>query len=157
LATELLAREIDAPIAAIGPSVALYISLSALGSGRWALTTACYALAVITYLVALHYAELATRRTWFASSRNRRSQLATGGLLAGVFAVSIAVAVGPTFPGARGAAWINYRSLGGGSASTLNTPSPLVSVGAKLNSKLSATEVFTVRTSNARPYRWRVI
>jgi len=157
LATELLAREIAAPIGAIGPSVALYVSLSALGSGRWALTTACFALAVVTYLVALHYAELAARRTWFASSRNRRSQLTTGGLLAGVLAVGAAIAIGPTLPGARGAAWINYRSLGGGTASTLNTPSPLVSVGAKLNSKLSATEVFTVRTSNAKPYRWRVI
>ena len=134
---ETFAREIEAPIGAIGPSVALYVAMSALGSGRWALTTACYALAVVAYLVALQYTELAARRTWFASSRNRRSQLAIGGLLAGVLAIGAAVAIGPQFPGARSAALIDYRSLGGGGASTLNTESPLVSVGAKLTSRPS--------------------
>src|SRR5439155_25894259 len=44
LATELIARQLEAPVGAIGPSIALYVAVCALGSHAWAATTACYAL-----------------------------------------------------------------------------------------------------------------
>lgn len=158
LVTELISRRLEAPIGAIGPSIALYVAISALGSGRWAPTTAVYAIVVIEYLVALQHSELETRRTWFQSTRNRRSQLVTGGAAAGVLVVAIAIALGPAAPGARGSAWIQYRSLGSGKGSNvLNVTSPLVSVRAKLNGKESTNEVFTVRTSEAKGDYWRVI
>ena len=103
LAAELIARRLEAPIGAIGPSIALYVAMSALGSGRWAPTTAVYALVVVEYLVALQHSELETRRTWFQSARNRRSQLVGGGAAAGALVVAVAIALGPGLPGARGA------------------------------------------------------
>ncbi len=158
LGTELVARRLEAPIGAIGPSVALYIAISALGAGRWAPTTACYAFVVAEYLVALHRCEIETRRTWFQTSRRRRSQLVTGGAMAGAFVIALAIAFGPFVPGARGSAWIRYRSLGtGGGSNILNVTSPLVSVRAKLSGKDSTTEVFTVRTTEAKGDYWRVI
>jgi transglutaminase-like putative cysteine protease len=158
LVSELVARRLEAPVGAIGPSVALYVALSALGHGRWAPSTACYALVVVEYLVALQHAEVQTRRTWFQSTRNRRSQLVAGGVIAGTLVVAIAITLGPAVPGARGAAWIRYRSLGSGSGSSiLNVTSPLVSVGAKLNQHNSNSQIFTVRTTEEKGDYWRVI
>ena len=158
LVSELVARRLEAPVGAIGPSVALYVAMSALGNGRWAPTTACYALVVVEYLVALQHAEVQTRRTWFQSTRNRRSQLVSGGAIAGALVVAIAITFGPAMPGARGTAWIHYRSLGSGSGSSiLNVTSPLVSVGAKLNQHASNSEIFTVRTTETKGDYWRVI
>lgn len=158
LAAELIARRLEAPIGAIGPSIALYVAVCALGSGRWAPTTAVYAVVVIEYLVALQHTEMETRRTWFQSTANRRSQLVVGGAIAGVLVVAIAVALGPGVPGARGTAWINYRAAGSGSGSNiLNVTSPLVSVGAKLNGRQSTDVVFTVKTTEPKGNYWRVI
>ncbi len=158
LATEFTARRLEAPVGAIGPSIALFVAICALGSGRWAPTTAVYALVVIEYLVALQQADMETRRTWFQSSRNRRSQLVTGGAAVGALVVAAAIVLGPGLPGARGAAVIQYRSLGSGrGSSVLNVLSPLVSVGAKLTGKESTQEVFTVRTTEKNGNYWRVI
>jgi hypothetical protein len=158
LVGELIARRLDAPIGAIGPSVALFVVICALGSGRWAPTTACYALAVVEYLVALQHSELEARRTWFQSTRNRRSQLAAGGAVAGALVIAVAIALGPGVPGARGAALLRYKSLGTGRGSSiLNVTSPLVSVGAKLNGQDSTTEVFSVETTEPKGDYWRVI
>jgi transglutaminase-like putative cysteine protease len=158
LAAELTATRLEAPVGAIGPSIALYVAISALGSGRWAPTTAVYALVVVEYLVALQHSDLETRRTWFQSARNRRSQLVTGGAGAGALVVAVALALGPGLPGARADAWIKYRSLGSGKGSSvLNVLSPLVSVGAKLTGRESTQEVFTVRTTEKNGNYWRVI
>jgi transglutaminase-like putative cysteine protease len=155
-ATELIARRLEAPIGAIGPSIGLYVAIAALGSGRWAPTTACYAFVVIAYLISLQYVEVTARRTWFQSGHPRRSQAVNGGLAVGALVVALAIAIGPAFPGARGRAWINYRSLGSGEGSSiLKADSPLVSIGAKLNPKNPNPEVFTVES--AQPFRWRVI
>jgi transglutaminase-like putative cysteine protease len=154
--TELLARRLDAPIGAIGPSIALYVAIAALGAGRWAPTTACYALVVIAYLISLQYVEATARRTWFQAGHHRRSQAVNGGVAVGALVVALAIAIGPAFPGARGRPWLNYRSLGSGQGSSiLKADSPLVSIGAKLNPKNPNREVFTVESP--QPFRWRVI
>jgi transglutaminase-like putative cysteine protease len=156
-ATEVIARRLDAPIGALGPSIALYVAIAALGSGRWAPTTACYALVVVAYLVALQHAEVTARRTWFQAPRDRRSQVAMGGLAAGAIVIAFAIALGPTFPGARGGAWINYRNLGSGSGSSvLSTPSPLLTLRSKLNQDANK-EMFIVETSNHQSYYWRLV
>ncbi len=155
-ATDIAARRLDAPIGAVGPSVALYVAIAALGSGRWAPTTACYALALVAYFVALHNAELGARRTWFQAGRNRRSQAVTGGVAAGALVVAFAIAVGPAFPGARGGALINYRKLGTGrGASALDAPSPFLSIASKLTRDRDTT-LFTVDDKTVAT-RWRLI
>jgi transglutaminase-like putative cysteine protease len=156
-ATEVIARRLDAPIGALGPSIALYVAIAALGSGRWAPTTACYALVVVAYLVALQHAEVTARRTWFQAGRSRRSQAATGGIAAGAMVIAFAIALGPTFPGARGGAWLNYRKLGNGTGSSvLSTPSPLLTLRSKLTRDANK-EMFVVKTSNDKPYYWRLV
>jgi transglutaminase-like putative cysteine protease len=153
--TEVLARRLEAPVGAIGPSIALYVAIAALGSGRWEPVTACYALVVMAYLVSLQHADLTTRRTWFQSHRHRRSQAVRGGIATGALVIAFAIAAGPAFPGARGRAWLNYRSLGKGNGSDLlSTADPLTSVADKLNITNANKEVFTV--ASKRQTYWRV-
>ncbi len=157
IATEIIARRLDAPIGALGPSIALYVAIAALGSGKWAPTTACYALVVVAYLVSLQHADVTARRTWFQAGHTRRSQAAAGGIAAGALVVAFAIAAGPLFPGARGAAWINYRKLGAGKGSSvLSTPSPLLTIRSKLNQDADK-EMFVVETSTEQPYYWRLV
>jgi transglutaminase-like putative cysteine protease len=157
-ATEFIGRRLDAPLGAVGPSVALYVSVAALGSGRWAPTTACYALAVVAYLVALHHSEVTARRTWFHTGDTRRSQAVAGGLVGGALIVAFSVAVGPSFPGASGSALINYRKLGDGDGpNVLQTESPLLNIGDKLNRDADR-EMFTVETpEDDESYYWRLV
>jgi hypothetical protein len=71
--------------------------------------------------------------------------------------VAFAIAIGPAFPGARGAAWINYRKLGvGKGSSVLSTPSPLLTIRSKLNREANK-EMFVVTTNNRQPYYWRLV
>jgi transglutaminase-like putative cysteine protease len=157
VATDIVGRRLDTPIGAIGPSIALYIALAALGSGRWGPTTACYGLAIVAYLVTLHAAEVSARRTWFRSRRAHRSQVFAGGLAAGAVVVALAIIVGPNVPGARGDPWLEYRKLGAGSGTSVLRPSsPLVSIRARLNEQ-SQEVVFTVSTSDGQPYKWRAV
>lgn len=155
-ATHFVGTRLDAPIGAIGPSVALYVAVNALGAFGWATTTACYAIAIIGYLAALHWSELSARRTWFSTREHRRSRLAAGGAAIGMIIVLVAVVVGPRAPGARGPAWINYRKLGVKNApSVLSAQSPLVSLKNKLNQD-SNKLIFTVDDGQV-PLYWRVI
>jgi transglutaminase-like putative cysteine protease len=155
-AADLIARRLDAPIGAIGASIALYVAIAALGAGPWALTTACFGAAIVAYLVALHHADIQARRTWFHTTHARRSRLATGGLVAGAVLILLTISIGPSLPGARGAAWLNYRKLGSGnSTNPLEADSPLVSLHAKLN-ELSNKTMFTVQ-DGGKPMYWRTI
>jgi transglutaminase-like putative cysteine protease len=157
MTTEIVARRLDAPIGAMGPSVALFVAVAALGSGRWAPTTAVYGLVAIAYLVSLQEVEVAARRTWFQTGRARRSQAVTGGIIAGALIVAFAIAIGPAFPGAKSAAWINYRKLGSGKGSSeLEARSPFLSIGDKLNNDPTE-KILSVETSNHKAYRWRTI
>ena len=151
-ATDRIARRLDAPVGAMGPSIALFVALAALGSsGRsWAASTACYGFAVVAYLVALNYSEISTRRTWFHSQRSRRSNVLAGGLAGGALVVAFAIALGPAFPGARGDALIDIHKGGGGNGpQTLTADSPFLSISSKLN-QLTNDEVFTVGGTTSR-------
>ncbi len=68
-AAEWSARYLEGPLGAIGPSVALFVVITALGSGPWAGVTAVYILAVTLYLLFLHQDEATARRTWFQTAR----------------------------------------------------------------------------------------
>jgi transglutaminase-like putative cysteine protease len=157
-ATDRIARRLDAPVGAMGPSIALFVALAALGSNgrRWAPSTACYALTIVAYLVALNYSEVSTRRTWFHSQRSRRSQALAGGLAGGALIVAFAIAFGPSFPGATGDALIDIHKSGvGNGPQTLTADSPFLSISSKLNQPTN-NEVFTV-AGVTQPLRWRVI
>jgi transglutaminase-like putative cysteine protease len=155
--SEWTARRFDAPIGAIGPSVALFISIAALGQGRWAPTTACYGLAVLVYLLVLHYEELTERRSWFHTAGSKRSRLLTGGAAAAAFIVLVAIALGPAMPGADGEPLLDYRSLGeGGQGSVLTASPPILTLHDKLTQPAKK-ELFTVHTNDGKGWYWRVI
>lgn len=155
--TELLALRFDGSFGAIGPSVGLFVVTMALGSGRWAPATACYALAALAYLLALQHEEVAARRAWFHAKAPRPSRVVAGGIGAAVVVVLVAVTLGPAVPGARGGALLDYRSLGAGSqGSVLSAAPPILSLRDKLTEPDSE-EVFTVKTDDGRGYYWRVI
>jgi transglutaminase-like putative cysteine protease len=157
LVTEWLARRVETPMAAIGPSIALFVSITALGSGRWAPTTACYALAVLAYLLALHHEEVTARRTWFQARDDHRSRILAGGVAGAAVVVFAAVTLGPSVPGARGDAWLEYKSLGAGSkGSVLSAMPPILTLRDKLTQP-DAQEVFTVKTADGRGWYWRAI
>ncbi len=78
-------------------------------------------------------------------------------MIAGALIVAFAIAAGPAFPGARSAAWINYKKLGVGKGSSeLEARSPFLSIGDKLNNDPTE-KILSVSTSNKKAYRWRTI
>jgi transglutaminase-like putative cysteine protease len=155
--SEVTARRFDAPIGAVGASIALFISIAALGEGPWAPTTACYALAVLTYLLVLNHGEITERRSWFHTARSRRSHLLAGGALAAVGVVLVAITIGPSLPGAEGDPLLDYRSLGeSGQGNVLTAAPPILTLRDKLVQP-EKQELFTVETDDDEGWYWRVI
>ncbi len=150
-----IATALEAPVGAFAPSVALFIVVAAMGSGGWVAPTALYALAGLSYLLALAQLDLVTRRTWFRANRPRGSQLAAGGMLIGAIVVATALIVGPSVPGAAGSPLVDYRHIGGDSeGNLLSAPPPILSILDKLTLG-PVQELFTVKAP--RPAYWRVI
>jgi hypothetical protein len=153
--THWIATSLDAQIGAFAPSVALFIVVAAMGSGGWVAPTALYALAGLSYLLALAQHDLVTRRTWFRASRPRGSRLAAGGTLIGATSVAIALIVGPSVPGAGGSPLVDYRHIGrSGEGNLLSAPPPILSILDKLTLG-PVQELFTVKAPRAA--YWRVI
>ena len=159
LAAELIARRLEAPIGAIGPSVALYVVICALGSGRWAPTTA--RVRARRRRVPRRACNTPRWRPGARGSRaraNRRSQLVDGRRASRVRSSSRSRSRSdracPARAAARGST--TGRSGAGSGSSILNVTSPLVSVGAKLTGRQSTDEVFTVATTEPKGNYWRV-
>jgi hypothetical protein len=150
-----LAWRLDATLGALGPSLVLFVAVAALGEGAHWPTTILYGAAAAAFLLTEHYSELLERRTWFHLPRRRQSRLLSGGALAGVVAVVLALGVGPLLPGARGEAWFDYRGLGDHKgSSTWTTITPLVDIRARLVNP-GDQELFTVKASHAQ--YWRLV
>jgi transglutaminase-like putative cysteine protease len=151
-----LAWRLDATLGALGPSLVLFVAVAALGEGAHWPTTFLYGAAAAAFLLAVQYAELLERRTWFHLPRHRRSRLLTGGIAAAVFAVVLALVIGPLLPGARGEAWFDYRGLGDrrSGSGTWRTVTPLVDIKTRLVNPSNA-ELFRVKAD--RPAYWRMV
>ena len=143
----------DAPVQAIVPHAAAFISSSIFARGRQdVLAAAVVTLACLLYLVA-HRAWRASSRNWVAGEEaaGSRAMLARGvGLVAVASAATLLVA--PQLPGAGSAALVNLRAIGRG-AGPVEIGNPLVGVGNLLGSQ-SNDEVFTVRSRE--PHYWRL-
>jgi transglutaminase-like putative cysteine protease len=153
--TAWIATSLDAPIGAFAPSIALFIVVGAMGGGAWVLPTALYALAALGYLLALAQHDLVARRTWFHAARPRGSRIAAGGAVVGAVAIVVALAVGPSVPGAGGSPLLDYKGgFGSSDNSILSAPPPILHIQDKLTLG-KPREVFTVRSDRAA--YWRVI
>ena len=150
-------RSLDGTLAAVTPSLVLFVAVIALGSGAYTALTIAYATAVATYLLARNLEHLAGNHSWFPDRRHGRGmrRLATGGIAAGGLAVVLGALLGPALPGATGAALFDYRDLGEGrGAGKWKTVSPLVDIRGRLVQDPPA-ELFTVRTNRAA--YWRLV
>ena len=153
--TAWIATSLDAPIGAFAPSIALFIVVGAMGGGAWVSPTALYALAALGYLLALAQHDLVARRTWFHAARPRGSRIAAGGAVVGAVAIVVALAVGPSVPGAGGSPLLDYKGgFGSSDNSLLSAPPPILHIQDKLTLG-KPRELFTVRSDRAA--YWRVI
>lgn len=154
--SEWSARRLDTPLGATGPSLVLFVAMAALGDGSWVAVTVAYALALAGYLLALHHAETAERRSWFHTGDGRRSRVLAGGSVTAGVVVATAALLGPLLPGARSDAWLDYRSIGDSDdgGGLLKATTPIVGIQAKLRDDPDRV-VFTV--SSSEPSYWRVI
>ena len=119
---------------------------------RWAPTTACYALVVVAYLVALQHSEMETRRTWFQS--RRAPAFADSSPAARSRACSSSRSRSRSaraFPARAARAWIQYRSLGSGSGSNILNVDLAARLGRRQAERQQSTdEVFTVAAPPSR-------
>ena len=142
-------------LGAIAPSLVLFVAIGAVGEGSWLATTGCYGLAIALYLLASHQEDVRERRTWFHAKHATRSRVTSGGAVAAVAIVAMALGAGQLLPGARSDAWFDYRSLGDGSGDgTWRTVTPLVEIRGQLQQD-EEIELFTVRADDAS--YWRLV
>ncbi|HEX5614179.1 MAG TPA: DUF3488 and transglutaminase-like domain-containing protein, partial [Acidimicrobiia bacterium] len=142
-------------LGAIAPSLVYFVAIGAVGEGSWLATTAVYGIAIALYLLASHQEDVRERRTWFHTKHETHSRVVPGGALAAIVVVIAALGAGQLLPGARSAAWFDYRSLGEGSGDgTWRTVTPLVEIRGQLEQD-DEVELFTVRAEE--PSYWRLV
>jgi transglutaminase-like putative cysteine protease len=133
----------------------VFVTVSALGKGSHAGTTAAFAAGVACFLLAQQRAALTDRRARFQAGPTRSALPLTGAVAATVLAISAALVAGPTLPGARSSPLIDYRRLGGtaGGPGSLVVVTPLVDIRDRLKES-PAQELFTVESNH--PTYWRI-
>jgi len=158
LAADAIARRPDASMAALAPSLIVFVLTGTLGGNDLRIiTTVVYVTAALIALALANAARIEARRTWFTGRRLAsdaavlRHALGIGGaaLLAGLI-------VTPLLPGAGSGPLLHYRTRSGGGAgfSDYVGVSPLVDLRARLNER---TNVELFRVSAPRPLAWRLI
>jgi transglutaminase-like putative cysteine protease len=154
-----LAFRAEATLAAIVPSLLLFVFASTLGTDdlRTA-TTIGYAITALVFLMLQHQALLEAHRSWFSGRRlGSSASLVNAAAFVGGLALLSGLVIAPALPGADDGPLIDYRTLGGanrgGSSGSYQTLSPLVDLRGQLTEQPDA-EVFTVRAP-LRLY-WRI-
>ncbi len=157
-AADSLAFRSEATLAAVVPSLLLFVFASTLGTAELrTVTTIGYSLVALVFLLLQHQALLEQHRSW-ASGRRLGSQasLVNAALVVGGFALLAGLVVAPALPGATDGPLLDYRSVGGSRApgpTSFRTLSPLVDLRARLTEQPDA-ELFTV-DAPTRLY-WRI-
>ncbi len=149
------ATRFPANLAPIVAPLTVFVTVSALGTGRYWPTTAAFAIGIAWFLVAQQRASVTDRRARFHASSTRSATPIAWAAAAVVVAVGVALLAGPTLPGARSKALLDYRRLGGanGEGSHLVVVTPLVDIRDRLTDQ-SNEELFTVSTN--QPTYWRI-
>jgi transglutaminase-like putative cysteine protease len=146
-------------LGAIVPSLLLFVVAATLGTtGLRFITTVAYVVAVLAYLVLYQQAEVEQRRTWCTGRRVGSSAgiVNTAAALGGG-AVLLGVVLGPLLPGANASPVLDYRHLGGPSASgptSIRAESPIVDIRDRLTGAESNDVLFHVKAPQ-RLY-WRL-
>jgi transglutaminase-like putative cysteine protease len=158
LAADTIARRPDTTIAALGPTLVLFVLTGTLGTDDLQVaTTVAYLAAALVELTIANAARVQTRRTWFTGRRlaSDASVVRSAALVGGI-ALLVGLVVTPLVPGVDSPALLRYRnpeSHGSGLGDYAGV-SPLVDLRARLAER-SDVELFRV-TSDTALY-WRLI
>ena len=157
-AADALAFRSEATLAAVVPSLLLFVFASTLGTTdlRTA-TTIGYALVALVFLMLQNQALLESHRSWCSGRRlGSQATLVNAAAFVGGIALLTGIVIAPALPGAGDGPLLNYRSFGGsttGGPTNFRTLSPLVDLRARLTDQPDI-ELFTVAAST-RLY-WRI-
>jgi transglutaminase-like putative cysteine protease len=149
LADDLAFRR-DLPVAALVPSLTVFVVVSLLGEGERARASLLYALAALGFVL-VHLVAVEARRTWLPGDEGRGpgARLRVGAGVA-VLAALAGVMLGPSLPGADDDPWWTWRGRGDGPRITI---SPLVDIQTRLVQQ-SDRVAFVVESD--RPSYWRL-
>ena len=154
-----LAFRSEATLAAVVPSLLLFVFASTLGTADLRTpTTIGYAITALVFLMLQHQALLEAHRSWFSGRRlGSHATLVNAAAFVGGVALLSGIVIAPALPGADDGPLIDYRTFGGsrgaGAPSSYSTLSPLVNLRGQLLAQ-SDSEVFRVKAST-RLY-WRI-
>jgi transglutaminase-like putative cysteine protease len=155
---DLLAFRSEATLAAVVPSLLLFVFASTLGTAELqTVTTIGYSIVALVFLMLQHQALLERHRSWASGRRlGATSTWINAAAFVGGIALLLGLVVAPALPGADDGPLIDYKSLGGSSrqaSGDFRTLSPLVDLRAQLTDR-SDIELFRV-DAPARLY-WRI-
>jgi transglutaminase-like putative cysteine protease len=151
----LCATRLAGSLAPVIAPLTVFVTVSALGRGSHAPTTAVFGAGVGFFLLAQQRGVLTDRRARFHAGSNRAALPIAGAAAATVVVIAAALVAGPSLPGARSDGLIDYRRLGGASRAPGNlvVVTPLVDIRARL-AKSPPQELFTVDSDH--PSYWRI-
>jgi transglutaminase-like putative cysteine protease len=158
LAADTVARRPDVTIAALGPTLVLFVLTATLGTGDLRVpTTIAYVAAALVAMTIANAARVETRRTWFTGRRLAsdasvvRSAAAVGGA-----ALLLGLVVTPLVPGVDSPSLLRYSNPSGRTQGfgDYEGVSPLVDLRARLGER-SSIELFRVDSPVA--LYWRLI
>lgn len=155
---DLLAFRSEATLAAVVPSLLLFVFASTLGTTELqTVTTIGYSIVALVFLMLQHQALLERHRSWASGRRlGASSTWINAAAFVGGIALLLGLVVAPALPGADDGPLIDYKSLGGSSGQSsgdFRTLSPLVDLRAQLTDR-SDIELFRVEAPT-RLY-WRI-
>lgn len=153
-----LAFRSEATLAAVVPSLLLFVFASTLGTAELRTpTTIGYAITALVFLMLQHQALLEAHRSWFSGRRlGSHATLVNAAAFVGGVALLSGIVIAPALPGAEDGPLINYRTFGGSHRSgpgSYRTLSPLVDLRGRLTDQ-GDEEVFRVKAPT-RLY-WRI-
>jgi transglutaminase-like putative cysteine protease len=155
---DLLAFRSEATLAALVPSLLLFVFASTLGTTELqTVTTIGYSIVALVFLMLQHQALLERHRSWASGRRiGANATWINAAAFVGGISLLLGLVVAPALPGADDGPLIDYKSLGGSSGQAsgdFRTLSPLVDLKAQLTDR-SDIELFRVQAPT-RLY-WRI-
>jgi len=158
LAADTIARRPDTTIAALGPTLVLFVLTGTLGTDDLRVpTTIAYVAAALVELTIANAARVETRRTWFTGRRLASdASVVRSAAMVGGAALLFGLVITPLVPGVDSGPVLRYRNSSGRVAGfgDYEGVSPLVDLRARLSER-SNIELFRVESDVA--LYWRLI
>ena len=147
------AHRLRATAEAVAATAAIFVFCSVLGSGRYDLACAVAFGATVLWFVAVQRSLAVEReQAWLPTNRATSRALRRSAAAVALVALALGAAFGPSLPGARSEAALDWRGGQGGDRQRV-TVSPMVEIRKRLVDQ-SNREVFRVRASE--PAYWRL-